>query len=163
MLRAITYRPATTLDLPKLADLVEAFYNMEGVPFSRRESLRAMRSLLSRPAAGRIVLIEADLQTIGYYCLTFGYSLESHGDICLIDEIFVAPSFRRHGIGSKTVRAIASEMNASGHKALHLTVNAFNTAAIAFYKKNGFSSTKASLMTRTLSSTKPRRAKKLRN
>ena len=143
----LTYRPATTVDLPKLANLMEAFYKMETVPFSRLQSVRAMLNLLSKPAAGRIVLIEADLQPIGYYCLTFGFSLESHGDICLLDEIYLTPPFRHRGIGSKTIKAIASEMNQSGYKALHLTVNAFNTAAIAFYKKNRFSSTKASLMT----------------
>ena len=154
-----SYRPAKTVDLPNLADLLQAFYKVETVPFSRPRSIRTMRNLIARPAAGRIVVIEADLQIIGYYCLTFGFSLESHGDICLLDEIYIVPSFQHRGIGSRTIRAIALEMTQSGYKALQLTVNAFNTAAVSFYKKNGFSSTKASLMTRRLKSTPPKRAK----
>jgi len=150
----ITYRPTTNADLPELAKLMKAYYKTEKLQFDRQRLICAMRSIISAPALGQLMMIEANAKVIGYYCVTYGFSLEYHGKDCFLDEIYITPSFQDQGIGSKTLKSIASYLKRSGHKALHLAVYNRNARAFGFYQRNGFSVVRASFMTKRLEASK---------
>ncbi len=53
-------------------------------------------------------------------------------------RIGVQQSFQRVEVGTQLISALLAEMRKHGVKKIHLTVADSNTAAISFYKKNGF-------------------------
>jgi len=53
-------------------------------------------------------------------------------------RIGVKQSFQRVEVGTQLISALLAEMRKHGVKKIHLTVADSNTAAISFYKKNGF-------------------------
>jgi len=65
---------------------------------------------------------------IGYVVLSFDFSLEYGGKNAWIDELFVRPEFRGHGIGSRTLDFAAQTARELAAKVLHLEVNRDNPA-----------------------------------
>jgi ribosomal protein S18 acetylase RimI-like enzyme len=53
-------------------------------------------------------------------------------------NLFVAESYRRHGVGNKLVAAFKTWSKQKGARRVKLYVNAHNKDAIPFYEKNGF-------------------------
>jgi ribosomal protein S18 acetylase RimI-like enzyme len=71
--------------------------------------------------------------------------------VCFLDEqdllkadlisMWVAPEYRRSGVGRLLVDAIATWVSDRGAQNLQLMVTSSNHAAMAFYKRNGFAMT----------------------
>lgn len=55
-----------------------------------------------------------------------------------IDELFVSPSIRGQGIGSRLMEAAADKLKAAGALALRLNVFSWNGAVQGFYERLGF-------------------------
>lgn len=62
----------------------------------------------------------------------------SAGEPCALHKCYLLPDRQRRGHGSAAIGALASLVTAAGATSLELRVNRHNTAAIAFYRKNGF-------------------------
>lgn len=58
---------------------------------------------------------------------------------CPLHKLYLLPGSQRSGIGSQALARLCERLAGSGARALELRVNRHNTAAIAFYRKNGFS------------------------
>jgi GNAT superfamily N-acetyltransferase len=71
-------------------------------------NMRATLALLRRePGRGRAVVLEIEGQVSGYALLIRFWSNELGGEICEVDELFVAPEYRNRGYGSSLFTAIA--------------------------------------------------------
>ena len=100
-----------------------------------RSSLK--RTLLDS-TLGSAYLVLLDEQLVGYFVLTFCFSLEFHGKFALLDEIYILEVFRKQKLGSAIVEFVEGVCKKMGIKALRLEVGQENQAAQSLYRTMGF-------------------------
>lgn len=142
--------PAGPADGDVLLPLMRAFYAHERLRFDEQESPRALRTLLSSPARGRVFLVRVGEEVVGYAVLALGYSLEFLGVDAFVDELFLVAAFRGRGIGRAVMEELAAVARSLGVRALHLEVERANDRARAAYGRWGFVEHDRFLMTRRL-------------
>lgn len=145
-----SFKPATLTDLDRLLGFMQQFYEGEHVTFELAPAQAALSQLLHDSTLGRVWLIQLDDVAIGYVVLTLGYSLEFQGQDAFIDELFICPDNRGHGIGTKTIEFVEAACSTLQIKALHLEVDRHNTVAQALYGKTGFVASHRHLMTKLI-------------
>jgi GNAT superfamily N-acetyltransferase len=132
-----TFRPATAADADALLELMRLFYESSRLWFHPERARSALFGLLADPSLGRAWLIEADGETVGYAVLILSYSLEFHGRIGALDELFVREDYRGRGVGGRAVRFVEEHCRALGLPALTLEVDRDDARAQAVYSKAG--------------------------
>lgn len=100
-------KPATLNDISALMPLMRAYHDFEGIIATDSERLEVVRPLLSEESGfGRIWLIEASSETVGYIAICFGYSIEFGGRDAFVDEFFITEAARGRGLGRIALEAI---------------------------------------------------------
>jgi ribosomal protein S18 acetylase RimI-like enzyme len=99
---------------------------------------RALRMLLRGDAFGHAWLIRVGGVPAGFVVVSLGYSVEYGGRDAFIDELYVAPEFRRQGLGGRAVRFAERFCRRRGVTTVHLEVARGNRAANATYRRAGF-------------------------
>lgn len=101
---------------------------------------RTLATLRAAPARGRALVLEVDGQAAGYAFLIGFWSNELGGDVCVIDELYVAPAHRGHGHATRLLDDLASGVApyAVGAVALALETTPGNAAARRLYERVGF-------------------------
>ncbi|HJJ28735.1 MAG TPA: N-acetyltransferase [Methanocorpusculum sp.] len=125
----ILIRPFTSKDYPGVCVLdAPMFANMGGYVLFRhiQELFGELFFVAEDTVTGRIA---------GY--ILGGIHLGSP-DVGKLIRIGVAPEYQRKECGTNLCNALFSAMQQRGVKKVHLTVAESNTAAVSFYKKNGF-------------------------
>ncbi|MBN2214779.1 MAG: GNAT family N-acetyltransferase [Bacteroidales bacterium] len=146
----IECQPVKKEDINIILDFMKDYYSMEGISFDRDKSVVALENLVSDENIGRIWIIEANRESVGYFCLAFGYSLKHYGKDCILDEIYIKPEYQHLGIGSEVMKFIEDFLIRNEFKAIHLVVHLKNLAAFNYYIKSGFHMHEASFMTKVL-------------
>ena len=146
-----TFRLADKADGDTLIPMMREFYAIDAYPFDEGAARTALEGLLRDPALGRVWLIHDGAEAIGYVVLTFGYSLEFHGRDAFVDELFVRPSHRQRGVGTRAMRLVEEACRDLGIHALHLEVERANAVAQRLYRTFGFQDHTRYLMTRWIS------------
>jgi GNAT superfamily N-acetyltransferase len=59
---------------------------------------RTLAKLRKEPNRGRAVVCDMDGRAVGYALLISFWSNELGGEVCTIDEVFVAPEYRGRGL-----------------------------------------------------------------
>lgn len=144
----ITFKIAESTDLDILMKLNKEFCEVDNHPFDDSSICIALSNLLQEKSLGRVWLIQQAKQTIGYIVLTFGYSLEYRGRDAFVDEFYIQESYRRQGIGTKSLQFIESVCPELKIQVLHLEVERENLAAQSLYRKSGFKNQERHLMTK---------------
>ena len=85
---------------------------------------------------------------VGYLALTFGFSLEFHGRDAFIDELYIRPTHRGRGWGTRAIGHAETVALTAKVRAVHLEVGRGNAAAQAFYRKAGYADHDRYLMTK---------------
>lgn len=137
-------------DIDRLLPLMQAFYAFEHLDYNEARLRRLLAKLISDERLGRLILFEGDGDLLGYMVLGFGFSLEFHGNDCLIDEFYVRSEWRSKGIGKAAVEFAVRVCQELGMRAVHLEADHFNTRGHEFYKRMGFKDHPRHLMTRWL-------------
>lgn len=106
-----------------------------------------LQELLSNPDYGRVWIIVADDETVGYIVMSFDYSLEYRGRNAWVDEFFIRPAYRGRGVGALAMDYFLEQANALGVKCVHLQVNPGNPA-IELYRRKGFEEHERAFMTK---------------
>ncbi len=106
--------------------------------------------MLSDPNLGQAWLIEADGATAGYFVLAFVFVLEFGGRCAFVDELYVRPEWRGHGLGTAALAHAGAVGAASGLSALRLEVDHANPNAERLYRRAGFERHARSILTRRL-------------
>ncbi|MBN2438749.1 MAG: GNAT family N-acetyltransferase [Deltaproteobacteria bacterium] len=75
-------------------------------PVRREQVLQTLNVLRKEPARGKAVVAEIDGQVVGYALLISFWSNELGGEVCVVDELYVAPTHRRRGIGTKLLHTL---------------------------------------------------------
>jgi len=131
-------RKAGVREIRALADLVQEYYRFDRIAFDRKTMEAGLKSLVKRRSLGQAWLILWHAQTIGYVVATFGFDLEFGGRQATVTDLYIAPHFRRRGMGREALRQVEKFARAQGVQALELQVTSRNAKALAFYKRCGF-------------------------
>ena len=145
-----TFTTARPADAERLMPLLREFYDYDHIPLDEPAARRALSQLLSDARLGRVYLIAAGEELIGYLVVTFGFSLEFKGRDAFVDELFLRAEFRGQGIGRRALAVAEETCRAEGVGALHLEVERANTGAQEVYRRAGFKDHDRYLLTRWL-------------
>jgi ribosomal protein S18 acetylase RimI-like enzyme len=133
--KAVLVRPAQASDAPSIAGLVGqlAASSGERSPVNVAFVLRC----LNGPASG-ILIAEVEGEAVGMLSYTSRPSLYHAADSCMIEELVVSEGHRRAGIGSRLLDAVAALAREKRCAEVSVSAMASNTAALDFYRRNGF-------------------------
>ncbi|MBU0731961.1 GNAT family N-acetyltransferase [Patescibacteria group bacterium] len=134
----VIFRPIRRADFKRVEALIRAFYreDPEGKPTNKNKIKATFRELFSSDSGG-IMVMTVDKKIVGYAILVNYWSHEYGGNILHIDELFIAPAFRGHGIGSKLIQFLKREKFYDA-VAIMLEVTPINKAAERLYRRMGF-------------------------
>lgn len=131
-------RPLTPSDADAFLNLVDALADYEKLD---RPTADARRRLL-RDALGPepriwVYLLELDGGAVGYVITCETYSSFLALPTLYLEDLFVLPDARRHGLGSLAFRFLAAEALRRGCGRLEWVVLDWNQLAVDFYDKLG--------------------------
>lgn len=144
------FRPATSLDVPLILDLMEDFNRLENIPWGRGPGEAPLRTLIASPELGLVGVAARGDALLGYYILTWGFDLEWGGRDAFLTELYLRPEVRGAGLGKQALAAALSAAREHGARAAHLMVRPDNEPAVRLYRRAGFAAPPRVLMTRPL-------------
>ena len=145
-----TFLSLTPQTLDTALELMARFYAGEALDFQPHRARRALEHLLANHDLGVFSFIQLDGRIAGYFVLTLGFSLEFGGRFALLDEFYVEPAHRGHGMGATALDYIERIARSYGVAALRLEVDRANPRVRAFYQRAGFQPHDRDLMTKWL-------------
>lgn len=143
-------RLATPDDVPALVGLMREFYAESDYPLPEAQAARTFEQLLASPEQGAAWLMTLDREPAGFIVLTVAFSMEYGGLRGFVDDLFVVPRFRRHGLASAALAAVRQSCASRGVRALLVETSLGNEQAVRVYRRAGFSETGRLLLTMPL-------------
>lgn len=131
--------PATLEDLPRLADLTMALFEIEAdfVPDRARQE-RGLESILEQPNRGRIFVVRTDYEIIGMVNVLFTISTAMGGFVIMMEDVFIHPDFRRQGYGSQLVNYVIDFAKRKEFKRITLLTDKISDESQRFFENLGF-------------------------
>jgi GNAT superfamily N-acetyltransferase len=134
-----TPRAATADDADEVARLLHDFNVEFETPSPGADVLAArLRVLL---AGDRTFAILAGTPAVAVALVTLRPNVWYAGQVALLDELYVAPRLRGHGIGSAIIDQLFSTVRARGVDLVEIGVDDGDVDAQRFYERHGFSPT----------------------
>lgn len=140
-------RSAGPEDILLLVALMTEFYSEAATPLDSSRAAAAFGALLADDRLGRVWLIQAGKNDVGYVVVTFSYSMEFGGSNAFVDDLFIQAAFRGAGLGTTALQEVRAFCLARGVRALQLETGRDNAAAQALYRRAGFKVTDRQLLT----------------
>ena len=142
----ISYKGVSDKTVELALELMRSYYKDDGYTFSLAKARSAILKLISSSTLGKMEFILVHGQPVGYYCLSYGYSLQRHGRDAALDEIYIDEGSRNKGIGQRTIKHILLELKRDSFKGLYLFVRKSNVHAKRLYKRIGFTNVQEAVM-----------------
>jgi GNAT superfamily N-acetyltransferase len=134
----MTIRPATADDVPVILALIRELATYEREPdavVATEEDIR--REGFGRAPSFHVLIAERSGEPVGFALYFFTYSTW-RGRRCLhLEDLFVRPEHRGHGLGLALMRALAREAVSQGCPRFVWQVLDWNEPSIVFYEKLG--------------------------
>ena len=139
----LSARAATPADHEELVRMIEALYVEDPSPHAPTAAgaRRTLAKLGGDPGRGvAAVIVDGDGRACGYALLIAFWSNELGGEICVIDELWVAPSARGRGVATWFVQLLLARRAPwfQDAVAVELEVTPSNARARALYERLGF-------------------------
>ena len=131
-------QPATERDVPVILSLIKALAEYERLSHkvvATEESLR--ESLFGPRRTAEVLLGYAGAEAVGFAVFFHNYSTFLGRAGIYLEDLFVAPKWRRRGLGTQLLRYIARLAVERNCGRLEWAVLDWNEPAIGFYKKLG--------------------------
>jgi aminoglycoside 6'-N-acetyltransferase I len=148
----VEVREARNEELEGVLALVQAFYDEDGFTTSADDLIRHLRILLESTAA-RVAVAERHGQLIATAITTTSFGLES-GFIAELEDLYVVPTSRRHGVAEWLIEDSAAWARAQGCHFLEVVIapNGHDVAHLdEYYTARGFRDDGRRLLSRALS------------
>jgi GNAT superfamily N-acetyltransferase len=131
---------AGVADQTHLLTLIREFYEIDHHPYRESRVLHGLVPLLRDDRYGQVWLIADEgrppAESDGYAIVTWGWSLESGGLDCILDELYLRR--RGEGRGAAAIEQIVAAAAAAGASAMFLETEARNERVRHFYHRHGF-------------------------
>ncbi len=117
-------------------------------PVRAEQVLRTLRTLRGEPHRGRALVLELEGRVVGYALLIPYWSNELGGEVCSVDELYVAPGLRGTGLATSFLRSLHEDRSLWPRRpaALAIGVSAANVRARALYERVGFTAANLTLI-----------------
>jgi len=132
----IKIREITENDFEALLALFMEFAVFEKLPEKMTNTLEQIKA--EKAYLKGFVAVDDDHEIVGYVTCFFAYYTWI-GKSLYMDDLYVRPSFRGSGVGSKLINSVITFAKAEGCKKLKWQVSEWNQPAINFYKSLGAS------------------------
>jgi len=149
---SIVIRPAASGDEKDLLRMMRNLAEQEPGAYYFDEPLvrKVLVAFLANAAFGEAWIFADGSTPAGYIVLTHGFSFEYHGREAFIDELYIEPSYRRQGLGTRAVQFLEERARELGVQAIHLEVDEGNDPAFELYRRAGYEDHRRYLMTKWL-------------
>jgi GNAT superfamily N-acetyltransferase len=145
-----TWRACEPKDHDEVARLVLALYAEDPAPtpVTFEMAHATLRRFSAEPLRGRAVVLEGSAGMVGYAFLCSFWSNELGGEVCIVDELYVAPVGRGRGAATALIMGLTRRELPwfRDAVAVELEVTPGNTRARALYERLGFAPYKNALM-----------------
>ena len=131
--------PATTDDIPQLADLLGELFALE--PYfkpDRAKQLRALQLIIEKPETGFIMVLREGGQALAMVSLLFTVSTAEGGPAVLMEDFIVRAEHRGTGLGSQLLEHAIQFAGNRGFTRITLLTDGNNAGGIHFCQKHGF-------------------------
>ena len=131
--------PATLNDIPVLCELLTVLFTQEAefMPDNVAQT-RGLARIIAHPELGCILVARQQDQTVGMINLLYTISTALGEKVALLEDMVVAESVRRQGVGSKLLTGAIEYARSQGCKRITLLTDQGNHSARRFYAKHGF-------------------------
>ena len=131
-------RPAAPTDLPLIAALIRELAEYEHLAHEVRMDEATLGTYLfgARPMA-EVLIAELDGDPVGFALFFHNFSTFEGRPGIYLEDLFVRPEARRHGLGKALLSALAALAVERNGARLEWWVLDWNAPAIAFYKTLG--------------------------
>lgn len=128
-------RSALPADEPAWRQLWRAYGDFYGTTLSDEVTTRTWQRILDPDAAVLCMVAEVDGEVYGFAnCVVHENTWETQ-PVCYLEDLFVRPSARGHGIGKALVEWLRNAMRAEGWARLYWVTHQDNTQARAVYEQ----------------------------
>ena len=134
----ITIARATDTDVADVASLLAVQLDEHGMAMPRDAVERALHGIVTRPERGRVLVARKDGLAVGFAVMPFTWTVEFGGLSAWLDELYVIPELREHGLGTKLLLAAMEVVRAEGCIAMDLEVDTDHARVASLYLRNGF-------------------------
>jgi GNAT superfamily N-acetyltransferase len=132
-------RRATAADAAEVAGLLHDFNTEFDTPSPGVDVLTGrLRGLLSSPTT---IAVLAGRPSTGVALLTLRSNVWFDGAVALLDELYVRPPQRGHGIGTAMLSLAVDLCRSAGVELMEINVDEGDDGARRFYERHGFSAT----------------------
>jgi GNAT superfamily N-acetyltransferase len=133
----VLVRSAEREDRPQLLGLIEAYFAFYRTPFDPPK-VEALLDLLERdPGLGVQLVAEASGRLQGFATLYASLDTLVADRILVMNDLFVDPSFRNHGVGAALFDATLAYATAHGYARVDWVTAEDNRDAQRFYDRHG--------------------------
>jgi len=130
---------ASFSDIPQLCELLGLLFELEKEFHpDLAKQLAALGALLGNAQRGRIFVAREGTVLAGMVSVQILVSTACGGDVLLLEDLVVRPTFRNRGIGSALLEHVVLFARQSGYRRITLLTDRVNANAQRFYKRHGF-------------------------
>jgi GNAT superfamily N-acetyltransferase len=133
----VLVRPAEREDRPQLLELIKGYFAFYRTPFAGPKVEALLDLLEEDPGLGVQLVAEADGRLAGFASLYACVDTLVADRILVMNDLFVDPSFRNHGVGGALFDASLAYATAQGYARLDWVTAQDNRDAQRFYDRHG--------------------------
>ena len=135
---SIHIRPATEADVPTILRFIDELAEYEKLPHEMvaTEALLHRHLFGPRPMA-EVLIAELEGREVGFALFFHNFSTFLGKPGIYLEDLYVQPAHRRHGIGTSLLKHLAQIATARGYGRVEWSVLDWNASAITFYKSLG--------------------------
>jgi GNAT superfamily N-acetyltransferase len=138
MVDGIEIRHATPADLDVATDLLAAQLREHDIPIARADLEFAADGILRVPDRGFLLLATDAAGAVGVACVSYSWTVERGGMVAWLDELYVVPARREHGVGNELLGTAIATASAAGCLTMELEVETSHARAEHLYRRHGF-------------------------
>ena len=134
----IHVRQATIDDIDAVAPLFDAYRQFYRQPSDPERARQFLRERQTQSESTIFLAVDADGAALGFTQLYPLFSSVRCVRIWLLNDLFVAPAARKHGVGARLLAAAAAFARANGAASMSLSTATDNTTAQKLYESLGW-------------------------
>lgn len=134
----VVVRDATANDIPLMLTFIRELAEFEALLDQVTATEAALNeSLFGAAPAAKALIAELNGDVVGHAIFFFSYSTFHAARGLYLEDLYVRPEARSHGIGRELMRVLAQRALELGCRRLEWSVLKWNERAIAFYRTLG--------------------------